>query len=184
MLACEPGLLSMRGSNVPTFQAFEGKLIDSFFDWWFSDSKEINNFDTLAIDSASEMCDIYLKEAEKTNKHGLAAYGEMARIVSKHLNKLYFMPNKHAYIVAKQEIISDNGFTYKRPYYPGKQLPVEMPHKFDNIIHVDIYPIPGVGQVKAFRCLGTIDTMARDRSGLLNEYEEPHFGKLVLKVMK
>lgn len=93
------------------------------------------------------------------------------------------MPNKHAYIIAKQEIITETGFVYKRPYYPGKQLPIEMPHKFDNVCHLDIYAIPGVGQTKAFRCIGSIDTMARDRSSKLNEFEEPHFGKLVAKCM-
>src|SRR4051812_35860208 len=80
LLACEPGLLSMRNSTVPTFQAHTPKLIDEFFEWLFN-SAETKNFDTVAIDSASEMSTLYLAQAEKNNKHGLAAYGDMAEDV-------------------------------------------------------------------------------------------------------
>lgn len=182
LLACEPGLLSMKGSQVPTFKADHARHIDDFFAWFFN-SKEANTFDTLGLDSASEMCEHYLRAAEKTNKHGLAAYGEMAENVLKQLDLLYQMPYKHAYIIAKQEILPVKGINYARPYYPGKQLPVQMPHKYDGIFQLDVHNVPGVGQVKAFRCQGSIDAMARDRTGNLSEYEQPDFGKLVTKAI-
>lgn len=182
LLCCEPGMLSMRGSTVPTFQAFTPELIDEFFTWFFN-SNESKNFDTIAIDSASHMAEIYLQSALKSNKHGLAAYGEMATKTLKHLNILYFTQYKHAYVIAKQEIINENGLTLRRPYFPGKQLPVEMPHKYDQILHLDIQNIPGMGQYKAFRCVGSIDVMARDRTGMLNEFEPPNFGALITKCM-
>lgn len=182
MLACEPGLLSMRGSNVPTWQGYTPETIDEFFKWFFG-STETKNFDTLAVDSTSHMADIYLQAALKTNKHGLAAYGEMATETLKHLNTLYYTRQKHTYLIAKQEIISENGITLKRPYYPGKQLPVELPHKYDQILQLDIQNVPGVGQTKAFRCQGSIDVLARDRTGMLAEFEPPDFSKLVQKAM-
>src|SRR6266550_5669972 len=74
MLACEPGLLSMRGSTVPSWQGYTPETIDEFFKWFFN-STETKNFDTLAVDSTSHMADIYLQAALKTNKHGLQAYG-------------------------------------------------------------------------------------------------------------
>lgn len=179
LLACEPGLLSMRNSMVPTFQAFTAKLIDEFFEWFFK-STETKNFDTIAVDSGSHMAEVYLERAKQNNKHGLAAYGQMAEDSLEHLNGLYWMQQKHVYLIAKQEI-TDKGF--KRPYFPGRQLPIEMPHKYDQILNLDIHNIPGMGQYKAFRCWGTIDTLARDRTGMLNEFEEPNFGKLVQKAM-
>jgi len=189
LLVTEPGMLSMRNSTVPTFQAFSGKLIDDFFTWFFT-SAESKNFDTIAIDSISQLADVYLQEALKgisksgQKKHGLAAYGEMATNALEHLNALYFTQHKHTYLVAKQEIISENGLTLKRPYFPGKQLPVEMPHKYDEILQLDIQNIPGYGQYKAFRCIGSIDCTARDRTGMLNEFEPPDFSALVKKAMQ
>lgn len=180
LLACEPGLLSMRGSNVPTYAAFDAKMIDDFFDWFFK-SHETKKFDTLCIDSTTEMAEVYLRQAEKTNKHGLAAYGEMAKCTLKHLQTLYFMREKHTYLIAKQETMSDG---VKRPYYPGRQMPVEMPHKFDQILHLDIHNVPNVGQVRSFQCGQTMDVLARDRTGMLDLFEQPDFGQIIKKVMK
>src|SRR5437899_1886908 len=86
LLACEPGLLSMRGSTVPTYPGFTNDAIDDFFAWFFN-SNDVKNFDTLAIDSTSQMADTYLQAAlngksKAGNKmHGLAAYGDMAKNV-------------------------------------------------------------------------------------------------------
>ena len=165
LLACEPGLLSLRGSKVPTWEAYSADKVDEFFDWFFK-SNETKKFDTLAIDSISQLAELYLQKALKEVKHGLQAYGTMATQTLAQLNALYFTKEKHTYLIAKQEIITD-GFAYKRPYFPGKQLPIEMPHKFDEILHLDIQNIPGYGQHKAFRCHPAIDVLARDRSGQL-----------------
>jgi|SRR5665213_1572546 len=180
LLACEPGLLSMRGSTVPTFAAFDQKSINSFFEWFFK-SNETKNFDTLAVDSTTQIAEINLKEAERTNKHGLAAYGEMARETLKHLETLYYMAEKHTYLIAKQDITNDGS---KRPYYPGKELPTKMPHMYDQILHLDIHNVPGMGQVRSFQCAQSFDIIARDRTGMLAQFEEPDFGKIVSKVMK
>src|ERR1019366_690590 len=172
----------MRGSNVPTWQGYTPETINAFFEWFFK-SDETKNFDTLAIDSTTYMAQIYLQSALKTNKHGLAAYGEMATETLKHLNTLYYTKNKHTYLIAQQEIINENGVTIRRPYYPGRQLPIELPHKYDQILQLDIQNVPGVGQVKAFRCVGSIDVLARDRTGMLAEFEPPDFSAIIRKAM-
>lgn len=185
LLACEPGLMSMRGSQVPTYQAFTTEAIEGFFDWFFN-SNETKNFDTLAIDSSSQITDIYLQsiltgKSKSGNKlHGKAAYGAMADECLKHFRKLYFMPLKNIYLIAKET--SFDGM--KRPYFPGNVLNVEVPHMYDLILHLGIHNIPGMGQLLSFQCRQTIDILARDRSGRLNDYEPPDFGKLVQKVMQ
>lgn len=178
LLACEPGLLSMRNSTVPTFQAHNADLVDEFFKWFFN-SAEVKNFDTIAVDSVSFMCDIYLLEAQKHNKHGLKAYGEMASKVMEHMRGIYYTRYKHAYLIAKEHV--DNGF--KKPYYPGNQVPTELPGLFDEVLRLAIHNVPNVGQVKAFRCNPTIEELARDRTGMLAEFEEADFGKIVGKCM-
>ncbi len=182
LLACEPGLLSMRNSTVLTYQGYTVTEIDEFFKWFFN-SEETKNFDTLAIDSISQMADIYLQEALRTNKHGLKAYGEMATRSMEHLRGIYYTRNKHAYLTAKESSNNDNGLHYRKPYMPGQQLPVEVSHLFDEILHLGLQNIPGVGTHKGFRCNASIDTLARDRTGMLNEFEPPHFGKLVERCM-
>lgn len=190
LLACEPGLLSMRNSMVPTFQAFTSDLIDEFFKWFSSDTTEVKNFDTIAVDSTSQMAEIYLNAAltgksKAGNKmHGLAAYGDMATRTIEHLEKLFFMPNKHVYLIAKENVANENGATYKKPQYPGNMLNDSIPYKYDCVLRLAIHNIPGAGQHKAFRCIGSIDEMARNRTGDLMEFEPPDFGALVAKCMK
>jgi len=46
-----------------------------------------------------------------------------------------------------------------------------------------IHNIPGVGQHKAFRCIASLEEMARNRTGTLNEFEQPNFSDLVNKCM-
>jgi hypothetical protein len=188
MLACEPGLLSMRGSKVPTYPAFTGDAIDDFFKWFFG-STETKNFDTIAVDSVSQLCEIYLtdlmtgKSKSGQKIHGMVAYGTMATKVKEHLSGLYFTQNKHTYLIAKQESYEDNGMRIKRPWFPGKQLPIDIPHMYDAVLQLDTQNVPGHGQQKAFRCIGSIDVVARNRTGTLAEFEYPDFSAIVKKVM-
>lgn len=186
LLACEAGLLSMRNSDVPTIQAFTAARIDEFFEW-FLNSNDNRNYDTLAIDSGSHMAEIFLDEAltgksKKGNKvHGQAAYGQMATETLKHLNKIYTMPYKHIYLIAKES----NKDGYRKPYFPGDKINAEIPHLYDFIWHLGIQNIPGVGQHLAFRCNQAIDVLARSRTGNLDDFEKPpHFGNLVAKAMR
>lgn len=178
LLACEPGLLSMRGSRIPTYLGYTVKDINDFFDWFFK-SAEVKNFDTLGVDSTSQMADVYLQEALRTNKHGLKAYGEMATNTMAHLRGLYYTKEKHAYLIAKESSVD----TFRKPWWPGKDLNINVPHLYDEILNLNIHNVPGMGQVKAFRCQPSIDTLARDRTGMLAEFEPPDFGALIRKAM-
>lgn len=183
LLATEPGLLSMRGSKVMAYEAYTPQAIDGFFKWFFN-SNETKNYDTLAIDSGSQIADIYLLAAQKANKHGLKAYGEMAEATMEHLRTLYFTRHKHIYLIAKEEIKDLDGQSIRRPYFPGNVLPVQVPHLYDFILRLGKVNIPGVqGEQLAFQCNATYNVMSRNRTGNLDDYEPPHFGNLVLKAM-
>lgn len=182
LLACEPGLRSMVGSKVATWPAYTPAKIDEFFKWFFS-SAEVKNFDTLCIDSVSQMADVYLQDSLKRIKHGMQAYGDMATKVMDHLRTLYFTERMHTYLICKQEDLNENGVIFKRPYFPGKQLSIDIPHMFDEILHLAKVPIPGAGEQLAFRCHNSFDVLARDRTGRLNEFEPPNFGDIIKKCM-
>ena len=190
LLATESGLLSMRNSDIPTYEAFNSKAIDEFFSWFFN-STETKNFDTLGIDSGSQMADVYLNAAlqgtskQGNKKHGMAAYGEMATNTMEHLRTLYYTRYKHVYLICKEEIADVEFQSLRRPYFPGKVLPIDVPHLYDFIIRLArTQAIPGMpGEHLAFQCVGNMNILARNRTGNLNEFEQPHFGNLVQKAM-
>lgn len=179
----EPGMLSMRNSSVPCWPAFDAAKIAEFFDWIFR-APDSKNFDTVGIDSISQMAEIILTDELKKNKDGRKAYGEMSRKVMDYVNGLYFMQNKHVYLIAKQIIADDNGISRRKPYFPGQDLNVKVPHLYDEILHLAKVQMPTMQQpVTAFRCNESFDTLARDRSGKLNELEEPNLTNLFKKCM-
>jgi hypothetical protein len=96
---------------------------------------------------------------------------------------LFFLPQKHAYLIAKQGESEEAGVKRKRPFFPGQDLNVKVPHLYDEILHVAMVQIPNVGDVKAIRTQETFDIMARDRSGRLNPLEPPDLTALFAKCM-
>lgn len=179
----EPGLASMRTSSVPAWIADTPERIDEFFKW-FLNSNEVRNFDTVCVDSISQMAEIYVTRFLKQNKHGKAAYGDMSRAMMEHINGMYFMPEKNIYLIAKETIVEEGGTRKKRPYFPGQDLNVKVPHLFDEVLHLGMKTVPGfVQSIMALQTRETFDTMARDRTGKLNEYEEPNLSKLFQKAM-
>ncbi len=196
LLATEPGLLSMKGSTVPTWQAFNGAAIHEFFEW-FSKSKEVESFDTICIDSGSQLAEIILSEKLKTNKDGRKAFGEMSKTVMEYFDMLYFRMYKHVAVICKQTRIETGkqlvktdggGFSVEStfqtaPYFPGQVLNVEVPHRFDLILHINRITIPGQNkEVIGARAQGTSEFMARDRSGRLAEIEPPNLEEIFKKV--
>lgn len=147
MLAVEPGLLSMRNSNMPTWMAPTKARIDEFMKW-FENSAETKNFDTLVIDSVSQMCNIALDESKKA--HGLQQYGEMADYIMPYLQRLYYMKEKHLFLICKEELTDDGK---RRPAFPGKQLNGSsgVSHLYDCILRLAKVPIPNIGETLAIR---------------------------------
>ena len=184
MLVIEPGMLSMRdATNVPAFEAYTVERINEFFKW-LKESAEAKNFDTVCIDSVSQMAEVILEKKKKTISHGLKAYGEMAEDVLRILNDLYYLRNKHMYLIAKQDSYDEGGTSKRRPYFPGQDLKVKVPHLFDQILHIGPAMIPSVGNdIPAIRCKGTIDITARDRSGNLADLEPMNLTALFNKTM-
>lgn len=174
----EPGMLSMRNSNIPAWPAFTPRAIDEFFDWLFG-SNEPAQFDTIVIDSVSQMCETILTEELGKNRDGRKAYGELSRRIMKHMNGLYYFPRKHTYLICKQS--NENGRV--RPFFPGQDLNVKIPHLYDEILHCAIANIPNVGTNKAFRTRDELDVMARDRSGRLDQFEQCNLAALFAKAM-
>lgn len=202
LLVTEPGMLSMRHSEIPCWETRSAKEIGEFFEW-FTKSKETVNFDTLGIDSFSNLAELILNEEEGGKSkagnevHGKRAYGNMAKRVKEYADILYYFPQKHIVLIAKQTayengkqtVLQNNAVTYepimqKRPYFPGQALNVYLPHLFDNVMHLDKVMVPGFqNPQKALRTREIPEVFARERAGNLNELEPANLTELFKKSM-
>src|SRR5262249_44253595 len=145
----EPGFLSLRKSSVPTWQAYTSVKFEEFITWGTT-SAEAKNFNTFIIDSISQAAEKKVDEElggvtkMGNEQHGQRAYGKMSRWVMEQLNKLYFLQEKNIMLIAKLQHYETESGSYKRPYFPGRELPVRVPHLFDEVLHLGDFNIPGV----------------------------------------
>lgn len=193
MCISEPGMLSMRGSNIPAFEAFNVGKLEEFMKWCTS-SNEMRNFDTIIFDSFSQNAEVVLKDSEKKTKHGMQAYGMMSDRIMEYANTLFYLPEKHVILICKEgkyengrqkiieggEVITEP-VMQKRPFFPGKDLNIKMPHLFDSVWHLGEAFIQGHGNQKVIRTRETSEIFARDRMGNLNELEPPNMSDLFRK---
>lgn len=198
LLVTEPGMLSMRNSPIKHCRVAETYAEITDFMVWFFKSAEARQFQTLAIDSISNVAEIILAEALAKEKHGKKAYGTMSEKVMQICNSLFHMPEKHIVLIAKQgfaengkqTIIQGGEVSYepimqKRPFFPGKDLNVKIPHLFDSVFHLGEAVVPGQPKpVRALRTKEITEVFARERSGLLSELEPPDLGAIFKKCMQ
>jgi hypothetical protein len=141
------------------------------------------------------MAEINLLEAEGKSKDGRAVYGIMSKAVMKHINKLFFMENKHIFLIAKEGTIEETVWNFtgpipqkmtvmkKVPYFPGRELGVKIPHLYDEVLYMAQGVVPGqVGEMKYIRTNGSSDVSARDRSGKLDNYEPQDLNYIFNKI--
>lgn len=196
LLAAEPGLRSMAHLNVPTYEAHTIAKLEEFFTW-FNSSAEVNQFDTLIIDSGSQVAEIVLSDYLTRHKDPRKAYGELSIKVCGWFSDLYFMKNKHIIMICKEtkeeigsNVVNKGGQfivetkTRLRPYFPGQDLNVKIPHQYDEILHIDHRTVPSVGKTLAIFTQGSEEIYARDRSGNLDPLEPPDWGVIIGKCMK
>lgn len=188
ILVCEPGARSLsKFTTLPAYEAYSVERIDEFW-LWLCGSHEAKQFQTFGADSVSQMAEIKLAQEMARNTNKLRAYGEMANWVDDKLKRLYFLPEKHIYLVAKEEIIDFGAGKRARPYFPGKELHVRIPHLFDCIFRMERIPHPDpkmAGQtVPAFRTKDDGYAHARSRFEALAEYEPTDLTYVIKKAMQ
>lgn len=182
LLLTEPGALSLRNSGTMSYMAETYTQAADFLTWAVQ-SAEAKQFDLVAMDSVSELCEQHLAAAPK-GEHGLQSYGKMARDVYEHLTNLYHLKERHVLMTAKMQVLENEGSPVgRRPYFPGKELVTRVPHLFDEILYIARAMVPGAGEQLAIHTKNGFSHTARDRSGLLGEFEQPDLAAIIAKIM-
>jgi AAA domain len=185
IFATENGFLSVRKLELPSYMAITVKEVDEFFSW-FCESAEAKQFETLGVDSISNVAELVLNEYEKKYSNKLQRYGEMANTLMNWTRKLLALKNKNVVLLCKENTIKktsfgiENGKTVEIDVFrhelslPGQQLKSDIPYGFDQILFLDKIRIPNhTGMVRVVKTNGNEFFHARDRSNNLDEIEYP-----------
>lgn len=180
VLTAESGLLSLAGYDIPYYEINTMADLTNAYQWARS-SAEARQFDTLCVDSVSEVAEKCLLSAQAKNKDGRMAYGDMIKDMNKVIKDFRDLPGKHVYMTAKQErVTSPEGVSMFGPMMPGKQLGQAMPYFPDEVFQADIHPTDGY---YFLRCKPDFASDAKDRSGALDAMEKPDIGNIINKIL-
>lgn len=182
VLSAEGGLLSIQDADVPYIEI---KTMDDLMEAysWCKESTEANGFQSVALDSISEVAEVVLAYELKNNKDGRAAYGELNTTMQAMIRAFRDLPGKHVYFSAKMEKSQDeNGRILFSPSMPGKSLSQNLPYFFDEVLALRVERDQDGKNVRALMCDTDGLWLAKDRSGKLDAYEAPDLGAIIAKI--
>lgn len=182
ILSSESGLLSLADFELPYIEIKTlPDLRDAYL--WSKSSSEARQFETLCLDSISDIAEVVLTAAKSGKKDGRMAYGEMIDDMNKELRAFRDIPGFNVYMSAKQERIKDEGtgIVSNGPMMPGNKLSQNVPYFPDEVFRLGIEGV-GENSYRYLQCQPDFVNTAKDRSGKLNMIEEPHLGKIIAKI--
>lgn len=146
----------------------------------------MNEFQSLAWDSASETAEVMIGAAKAVKADGRQAYGEVAEIISDYFKKFRdTLPGRHLLVVAKEGALKDEvtGGVKFGADFPGKQLGPQSPYWLDETFRIGTGTDPATNTT--FRFLQTQPNeqyTAKDRSGMLDMWERPDLSAIIAKI--
>lgn len=182
ILSAEGGLLSIADADVPYIEIGNVQALHDAYQWIVS-SDEAKGFQSVALDSISEIAEVILNHEKKTSKDPRAAYGNMQEQMSDIIRAFRDLPGKHVYVSAKLEKATDElGRILYSPSMPGNKTGQALPYFFDEVLALRVErDAEGVPQ-RALMCDSDGLWLAKDRSGRLAPWEAPDLGEIINKI--
>lgn len=182
ILSAEAGLLSIRGSDLSYFAIESMADLNEVYSWLTS-SDEAKKYQSIALDSISEIAEVVLSAEKKTAKDPRQAYGAMSDQMADLVRAFRDLPGKHVYFSAKVEKAQDEmGRILYAPSMPGNKFAQQMPYFFDEVLALRM-ELTSEGEIqRALMCGSDGIWTAKDRSGQLSPWEEPDLGAIIRKI--
>ena len=179
----ENGLLSLHDVDIPyttisTLQDLEDTIMELTL------PENWNKFDTLCIDSLTEIAEVCLVNYKKTNKDTRKSYVDMADDVMEQIRNLITIPGKNLYCICKQKILEDEEKRLRfSPSVPGTAFAQNIPYYFDEVFAIRILKDPETGELKRwFQTQPDERYASKDRSGNLDMFEPADVGHVLTKI--
>jgi len=178
IISAEGGLLSIKESNIPYIEVSSMEDLKEAYSWLTSPEGQV--FDSVILDSLSEIGEVVLIHEKSINKDGRAAYGEMAAQMTALIRAFRDLPGKNVLMTAKVEKTADeSGRLLYAPSMPGAKLGQQLPYFFDLVLALRVEKdADGIAQ-RALMCDSDGLWTAKDRSGKLQAWEAPDLGEII-----
>lgn len=204
LISAESGLLSLNPTNIARVHGMNTpgisydipvipiSTIDELVDvsQWASESHEAQGFQTVCLDSISEIAEVVLANERAKAKDPRQAYGELATKMQETIRFFRDLQGKHVYMAAKCEKSKDDqtGMFLYGPSMPGNTLKNGLDYYFDEVFFAGTGTYMNEQQQQvSYNYLRTKKDMqyrAKDRSGCLDELEAPNLTSIFNKIIQ
>jgi phage nucleotide-binding protein len=182
VLSAEGGLLSIQDADLPFIEIGDMDTLKEAYSW-LAGSDEAKQYQSVALDSISEIAEVVLNAEKKATKDPRQAYGAMQEQMADIIRAFRDLPGRHVYMSAKLEKTQDEmGRVLYAPSMPGNKTGQALPYFFDEVLALRVEKDgEGVTQ-RALMCDSDGLWLAKDRSGKLEAWEAPDLGAIIAKM--
>lgn len=185
ILSAESGLLSLRKYRIPYAEIKTLADLDEALLWAYNPSN-MQHFDTLCLDSVSEILEVAIGSLKKGAADPRQSYGKLVDDYLPKLRQFRDLPGKHVVLTAKLGSVKDevSGAVLYGPDAPGRELPKQLPYLVDEVFYLGSDLTPQGQPYRFLRTAPNYQFEAKDRSGSLAELEPPNLATVFNKIMK
>ena len=182
VLSAEGGLLSIADAGLPYIEVNSVDTIKEAYTW-LVESNEAQQFESVALDSISEIAEVVLNYEKKNTKDPRQAYGAMQDQMGEIIRAFRDLPKRNIYFSAKLDKSQDEmGRIMYSPSMPGNKLGQSLPFFFDEVLALRIEKDAEGNTQRALMCHSDGLWAAKDRSGKMDAWEAPDLGVLFKKI--
>ena len=182
VLSAEGGLLSIQDADLPYIEISDMATLQEAYKW-LTESADAKGFQSVALDSISEIAEVVLNAERKATKDPRQAYGAMQEQMADIIRAFRDISGKNVYMSAKLEKTQDEqGRILYGPSMPGNKTGQALPYFFDEVLAMRVEKDADGNTQRALMCDSDGSWLAKDRSGKLAAWEAPDLGAIIAKI--
>ena len=183
VISAEAGLLSIRDAQ--NVEAIEVKSAAEVVEVYEALRSGKLQYDTVCLDSISEISELLLQAEKARHKDARKAYGEVQESVT-NVMRAFRDLQMHVMFICKEDKVNNDGTFEQAPKMVGTKLGQSITYFFDEVLALRVIEdTDEEGNPVQARWLQTRigqGYVAKDRSGKLEAFEEPNLTKLIEKL--
>ena len=181
IISSESGLLSLEDCDIPYIEVNDMASLKEAYE--YVTSEDCAQFESIALDSISEIAEVVLAAEKKKAKDGRMAYGEMDTQMTEIIRAFRDIPNRHVYFTAKLEKQQDEmGRVMYFPSLPGNKTAQKLPYFFDLVMALRLEKDADGNPQRALMVESDGLWLAKQRGTKLDTWEAPDLGAIIAKI--
>lgn len=185
IVSAEAGLLCLQGTDIDTVEIKNRKDLDEVMRFL----TEKTTYKYLFIDSLTEIGDMFLRELKDDPKYADAnkafkLYGAYNDLISAYTKAFRDLTSYSVFVTCLDSTKSDGLEKVHTFNIPGQAVKDNLKSWFDIVFEYKVYQDEEGNPHRKLVTDMAESSLAKDRSGKLNKYEEPNLGEIINKLLK